>query len=190
MPIWQPVLLQPHGMFKFQYLDFFLIKIQTQIMMFWIGYSVVHATPSALYAHTANRKWECETKMNNSDRELGCKDIARQLIEDEPGRNFNVIMGGGRQCMVSNVSDTVADPIDHWSCTSNDGRNLIRDWALDKAKHKLTHATITNNEELEQLDTENVDFVLGKIHIKFDIDSRGNFQVRIILFQVFLLMVI
>lgn len=122
---------------------------------------MVHATPSALFAHTANRKWECETKINISDRDLGCKDIARQLIEDEPGRNINVIMGGGRQCLVSNVSDTSADPIDDWSCISADGRDLIRDWGLDKGNRKLKHATVTNNEELEKLDVENVDYVLG-----------------------------
>lgn len=125
-------------------------------------YSVVHATPSALYAHTANRKWECEAKIKSSDRDLGCKDIARQLIEDSPGRNINVIMGGGRQCLLSNVSDTPADPIDRWSCVSADGRDLIRDWASDKEKRKLHHATVTNNEELERLNVENVDYVLGK----------------------------
>lgn len=125
-------------------------------------FSVVHATPSALYAHTPNRKWECESKINAADRDQGCKDIARQLIEDDPGRNINVIMGGGRQCLVSNVSDTAEDPIDHWSCVSSDGRDLIRDWAVDKKNRKLRHATVTNNEELERLDANNADFVLGE----------------------------
>lgn len=130
---------------------------------------MVHATPSALFAHTANRKWECETKMNTSDRNLGCKDIARQLIEDEPGNKLNVIMGGGRQCLISNVSDTPADPIDHWSCVSTDGRDLIRDWGSDKEKRNLNHATVTNNEELADLDAENVDYVLGKICMEINI---------------------
>lgn len=49
---------------------------------------VTHATPSALYAHTASRKWECDGKMPPGTE--NCKDIARQLIEDEPGRNINV----------------------------------------------------------------------------------------------------
>lgn len=49
---------------------------------------VTHATPAALYAHSANRHWECESKMNPSQRI--CKDIARQLIEDAPGKNLNV----------------------------------------------------------------------------------------------------
>ncbi len=43
---------------------------------------LVHATPAASYAH-ANRQWECgiprERVTNLNDQ---CKDIARQLIED------------------------------------------------------------------------------------------------------------
>lgn len=49
---------------------------------------VTHATPSALYAHTASRKWECDGRMPPGTE--NCKDIARQLIEDEPGRSINV----------------------------------------------------------------------------------------------------
>lgn len=49
---------------------------------------VTHATPAPLYAHCANRRWECESKMPKSA--ASCKDIARQLIEDEPGKNIRV----------------------------------------------------------------------------------------------------
>ncbi|CAH1406606.1 unnamed protein product [Nezara viridula] len=49
---------------------------------------ITHATPAAMYAHTANRDWECDTKMPYYAQQ--CKDIARQLVEDEPGKNFNV----------------------------------------------------------------------------------------------------
>ncbi|GBP74391.1 Alkaline phosphatase, tissue-nonspecific isozyme [Eumeta japonica] len=48
---------------------------------------VTHATPAPLYAHSANRRWECEANMPKSSP---CKDIARQLVEDEPGKNINV----------------------------------------------------------------------------------------------------
>lgn len=51
---------------------------------------VTHATPAPLYAHSANRRWECEAKM--PENAAGCKDIARQLVEDEPGRNIRVII--------------------------------------------------------------------------------------------------
>lgn len=129
-------------------------------------FSVVHATPSALYAHVANRRWECESKMKYQDRENGCKDIARQLVENEPGRNINVIMGGGRQCLVSNVTDSPADPVDSWSCYSKDGRDLIRDWANEKQKRQLKHAVVTNNDELSKLDHKNTDYVMGNCEIR------------------------
>ncbi|GFX07808.1 alkaline phosphatase, placental type [Trichonephila clavipes] len=55
---------------------------------------VTHATPAAMYAHSANRYWESDDKLTkdvpNDFRSKGeCKDIARQLIEDSPGKNFN-----------------------------------------------------------------------------------------------------
>lgn len=122
---------------------------------------VMHATPAALYAHTADRRWECEAKMPAGAINLGCKDIARQLIEDYPGKNINVIMGGGRQCMVSGVVGTPSDPLDTWSCISNDGRNLINDWKQDKTNRGKTHAVVQNNGELASMDTSKTDYVLG-----------------------------
>lgn len=50
---------------------------------------VTHATPAALYAHIPNRDWECDTKLGKFG--YGCRDIAKQLIEDAPGRDINVI---------------------------------------------------------------------------------------------------
>lgn len=101
--------------------------------------------------------------MKSISKERGCKDIARQLIEDEPGRNINVIMGGGRQCLVSNVSDTQADPVDTWSCYSTDGRDLIHDWRIDKQQRHLRHAVVQNNDDLNNLNANNVDYVLGSL---------------------------
>ncbi|KAJ6640159.1 Alkaline phosphatase, tissue-nonspecific isozyme, partial [Pseudolycoriella hygida] len=122
---------------------------------------VMHATPAALFAHTADRRWECEAKMPDSEKVKGCKDIARQLIENVPGKNFNVIMGGGRQCLVSNVTETVNDPIDTWSCVSMDGRNLIDDWKRDKAERGLRATVLQNNYDLSKMDPMKTDFVLG-----------------------------
>lgn len=50
---------------------------------------ITHATPSALYAHSASRYWEDDSKVPPPARKA-CKDITRQLIEDEPGKNINV----------------------------------------------------------------------------------------------------
>lgn len=122
---------------------------------------VMHATPAALYAHTPDRRWECEANMPEDAKQLGCKDIARQLIEDSPGRNLNVIMGGGRQCLESGVEGTVEDPIDEWSCRSADGRNLIADWRRDKQARGGQFAVVANNKELLELRPNDVDHVLG-----------------------------
>ncbi|KAJ8867791.1 hypothetical protein PR048_031596 [Dryococelus australis] len=45
---------------------------------------VTHATPSGAYAH-ADRSWE-----NDADTPRPCKDIAAQLILDQPGKDLNV----------------------------------------------------------------------------------------------------
>lgn len=79
-------------------------------------------------------------------------------------------MGGGRQVLQSNVSGSEADPIDTWSCYSSDGRDLIEDWKNDKAKRNASHAFVSNNSELENLDL-NADFVLGVFangHLKME----------------------
>jgi hypothetical protein len=50
--------------------------------------TVTHATPGALYAHSANREWEADANIPLKHKH--CKDIARQLVEDKPGKDFNV----------------------------------------------------------------------------------------------------
>ncbi|KAK2577199.1 hypothetical protein KPH14_003350 [Odynerus spinipes] len=130
---------------------------------------VTHATPAPLYAHCPNRRWECEAKMPKNV--TACKDIARQLVENEPGRNIKVIMGGGRQMLRSNVNAGKYDPIDTWACYSTDGRDLIKDWARDKRSRKLSFSVVENNEQLSKVDTRKVDYLLGIFangHIKMD----------------------
>jgi alkaline phosphatase len=46
---------------------------------------VTHATPASAYAHANNRYWECDSKVPERCKDI-VKDIARQLVEDEPGR--------------------------------------------------------------------------------------------------------
>lgn len=123
---------------------------------------VMHATPAALFAHSPERRWECDATMPELVKRQGCKDLARQLIEDEPGRNFNVIMGGGRQCLQTNQTALPGDPIDTWACYSVDGRHLMDDWAANKQSRGLRHAVVQNTQQLNDLDTDNTDYVLGK----------------------------
>ncbi|XP_075155834.1 alkaline phosphatase 12 [Haematobia irritans] len=132
---------------------------------------VTHATPAALYAHTPDRRWECENTMPATATAEGCRDIARQLIEDPTGQKINVIMGGGRQMLVSNVTDSMEDPIDTWSCKSTDGRNLIQDWVNVKQANNEAYIVAQNTGELEAIDAQNTDYVLGIFangHLKYD----------------------
>ena len=55
---------------------------------------VTHATPAALYAHSANRDWECLIPGGIENNE-NVKDIAWQLINTSPGNKAKVILGGG-----------------------------------------------------------------------------------------------
>nr|XP_033187513.1 alkaline phosphatase-like [Bombus vancouverensis nearcticus] len=130
---------------------------------------VTHATPAPLYAHSANRKWECESTMPKTAEK--CKDIARQLVEDQPGKNIKVIMGGGRQMLKSNATGTEFDPIDNWAGQRNDGRDLIEEWKRDKVARNLSFKIVQNNEELFRVDTDKVDYLLGVFangHISMD----------------------
>lgn len=124
---------------------------------------VMHATPGALYANSPDRRWECESTMTQVARDQGCKDIARQLIEDEPGRNINVIMGGGRQLLISNITGTPNDPINAWACFSRDGRDLISTWRNDKAARGVGHEYVSNTAQLNNINVQNTDYVLGII---------------------------
>ncbi|XP_059479347.1 alkaline phosphatase, tissue-nonspecific isozyme-like [Neocloeon triangulifer] len=120
---------------------------------------LTHATPAALYAHSAHRSWECEAKMPRSAAK--CKDIARQMVEDEPGKSINVILGGGRQCLVSNVTITAKDPIDTWACRRGDRLDLIRMWEEEKRAKGVSHSVVSKNKELTEVDFEKTDFLLG-----------------------------
>ncbi|XP_076182344.1 alkaline phosphatase, tissue-nonspecific isozyme isoform X2 [Ptiloglossa arizonensis] len=130
---------------------------------------VTHATPAPLYAHAANRRWECESAMQKTDNR--CKDIARQLVENRPGKNIKVIMGGGRQTMKSNATATEFDPIDTWACKRQDGRDLIEEWRRDKESRNLLYSVVENNEQLSRVNTRKVDYLLGIFangHISMD----------------------
>ncbi|XP_033192500.1 alkaline phosphatase 4-like [Bombus vosnesenskii] len=112
---------------------------------------ITHATPGGLYAHTNNRDWECDTSIPAQYK--GCvKDIARQLIEDEPGNKFKVIMGGGAQHM-----GLPMEPIDPDTCVRGDGQNLADVWAENNPDGKV----VTNLEQLLSVDIANTSKILG-----------------------------
>ena len=57
---------------------------------------LTHATPATMYAHSPERDWEFDRFMPEAAQYSGCKDIARQLVDDDLGGGLTVAMGGGR----------------------------------------------------------------------------------------------
>lgn len=112
---------------------------------------VTHATPAGLYAHVNNRDWECDTSIPKQYKDC-VKDIGRQLMEDEPGNKFQVIMGGGAQHL-----GLPMEPIDPDTCVRGDGKNLVEYWEGNNPDGKV----VTNTEQLFSVDIANTSKILG-----------------------------
>ncbi|XP_062821827.1 alkaline phosphatase, tissue-nonspecific isozyme [Anolis carolinensis] len=120
---------------------------------------VNHATPSAAYAHSADREWYSDNEMPVEALQQGCKDIAHQLIENVP--DIEVIMGGGRKYMFpKNTSDVEYPEEEKYRGTRLDGRNLVEEWRRKKPSEKKAHY-VWNQTELMKLDPSRVDYLLG-----------------------------
>ncbi|XP_015605760.1 alkaline phosphatase isoform X3 [Cephus cinctus] len=135
---------------------------------------VTHATPAALYAHASSRYWEDDGKVPPTAR-TSCKDIARQLLEDEPGRDINVILGGGRRHFVPKVTLDPEEPDKEGRRL--DGRNLIEEWSRNHRLRNLAAEYVSNKEEFDNVDPRKVDHLLGLFsysHMDFDVDRNTN----------------
>ncbi|XP_012551340.1 alkaline phosphatase [Bombyx mori] len=133
---------------------------------------VTHATPAALYAHAPSRYWEDDSRVPPTVRK-DCKDIALQLVENEPGRNINVIMGGGRRHFLPTITTDPEHP--NREGRRLDGRNLAEDWAREKKRRRLRAQYIHSKEQLAKLDPRTVDYLLGLFeysHMEFNAE-RG-----------------
>ncbi|XP_047482851.1 alkaline phosphatase-like [Penaeus chinensis] len=126
---------------------------------------VTHATPASTYAHVANRDWECDGAIKAEDMQKcpELKDIARQLIEDEPGSSLNVIMGGGYQNFDANAVDRPNDPLDNqWaSCKRKDGRDLVKSWLQKKHESGVKHQFVRTRTELNDVDTSDIEYLFA-----------------------------
>ncbi|XP_044254146.1 alkaline phosphatase 4-like [Tribolium madens] len=112
---------------------------------------ITHATPASTYAHVHFREWECDSEMPQEFKPF-VKDIARQLVEDAPGNNFKVILGGGYQQM-----GYIFEDLSDGECVRNDKLNLTQTW-IDNHKG-LKASFVTNNKQLENVG--DVDYLLG-----------------------------
>ncbi|NXJ54380.1 PPBT protein, partial [Spizaetus tyrannus] len=121
---------------------------------------VTHATPSAAYAHSANRDWYSDGEMPPDALEGGCKDIARQLVENIP--DIEVILGGGRKYMFpKNASDVEYPHEDKHRGTRLDRRDLVQAWHEAKPPGKVAKY-VWHRRDLLALNLSRVDFLLGE----------------------------
>ncbi|KAH8254148.1 hypothetical protein KR032_008702 [Drosophila birchii] len=90
--------------------------------------TLTHASPSGAYAKTTNRFFESDTDIvtygEGQNDPATCTDIATQLITQTPGKNFDVMLGGGIGKFLPN---TVTDPFNKKGERS-DGVNLLSRW--------------------------------------------------------------
>ncbi|XP_032672494.1 alkaline phosphatase-like isoform X3 [Odontomachus brunneus] len=135
---------------------------------------VTHATPAALYAHAASRYWEDDGKVPPAAR-TSCKDIARQLLEEQPGRNINVVLGGGRRHFVPKVTLDPEEPDKEGRRL--DGRNLIEEWSRNHRLQKISARYVANKQQFDNVDPRKVERLLGLFaysHMDFDVDRNTN----------------
>ncbi|XP_043242492.1 alkaline phosphatase-like [Amphibalanus amphitrite] len=120
---------------------------------------ITHATPAALYAKSAHRNWECDEKLGERGRD--CVDIARQLVENAPGKLAKVIFGGGRQNMIANLNNTRFAPENPSACKRQDGRDLTQDWLSEKRSAGLSAKFVATTEELRSVNLSQTDHIMG-----------------------------
>ncbi|XP_076251472.1 alkaline phosphatase-like [Rhynchophorus ferrugineus] len=131
---------------------------------------ITHATPAALYGHSPSRYWEDDSKVPPASRK-SCKDLARQLIENDPGRNINVLLGGGRRHWLPKVAHDPEQTKEEGRRL--DGRNLIDDWVRDKKKRGLKAEYVWNKGQLDKINPNQLDYILGLFsysHMDFEAD--------------------
>lgn len=92
-----------------------------------------------------------------------CKDIARQLIENEPGRKLNVIMGGGLRSFISESPGR-----------RKDGRNLTDEWLEDHNHSEF----VTDRYQMMNIEqeTEHLLGIFASSHMHFNADRNAELE--------------
>ncbi|XP_055332441.1 alkaline phosphatase-like [Paramacrobiotus metropolitanus] len=132
---------------------------------------ITHATPAATYAHTPDRDWEADVDLPEADR-TQCVDIAKQMIDNNPGRRANVIFGGGLSKFTPTSELSASGSGKKGSRL--DGQNLFRKWKTHKTTDGLGAKAqlITNRDQMNALTPENTDYVLGLFsddHLEYEL---------------------
>nr|WFJ40317.1 alkaline phosphatase [Holotrichia parallela] len=124
---------------------------------------ITHASPAGAFAQVADREWESDYDTSDSS----CPDIAYQLIHGETGKNFNVILGGGRRNFIPN---SIYDE-ENTKGRRRDGLNLIDEWL--ESKENENAAYVWNRTGLLEA-AEDSDYLLGlfdSTHMQYYLDA-------------------
>ncbi|MFT7803167.1 alkaline phosphatase-like isoform X2 [Arapaima gigas] len=118
---------------------------------------VQHATPAAAYAHSASRKWYCDSDMPATAKEQGCTDIAHQLLHNT---DIDVIIGGGRKYMTPKGTRDPEYPADFSARGKrSDGRDLISEWQQMKVGKVARY--VWNRTDFDAVDPSATDYLLA-----------------------------
>lgn len=117
---------------------------------------ITHASPAGTYASSANRDYESDADVVQLNHDpIECGDIATQLINGRTGREFNVILGGGRSKFLPvDVTDE-----DGKRGERLDGINLIDEWRA--GKESIGGAYVHDRNGLKQCDFNETNYLLG-----------------------------
>lgn len=131
---------------------------------------VTHASPSPLYAHSANRYWESDKDMSEHCNPSLYEDITEQLVFGETGKKLKVVLGGGRSKFLPKT--TVDD--EGTMGEREDGKNLIQDW-LAQHQNMGKAEYVWNKDQLLNVNTSSTEYLLGLFadkYVKYDYQTK------------------
>lgn len=101
---------------------------------------VTHATPAALYAHSPERNWESDDALPEQAKQQGCKDIARQFVENWHQHQMDILLGGGRRHFLPESAGG----------KRRDNKNLIEQWRQQGGRYVDNKDQLAGLEPAEQ----------------------------------------
>ena len=146
---------------------------------------ITHATPAALYAHTAMRDWEADSNLPTTDINTGAacrgadnavKDIARQMIEVSPTvrKSLKVALGGGRTYFMPNSVIDPEYPKDKGRRL--DGRDLTQEWVTSRSPYGRA-AYAWNKAQFDAFEPTSNSYLLGLFepsHAQYEADRAND----------------
>jgi len=118
---------------------------------------VTHASPAGCYAHIADRNWEWDAII--TDTSEPCDDIALQLVRQAPGKDINVVLGGGYAGFLPSQKTS-------WGGLKGQRRDqadLLEEWMRHKTDQKKVASVVFNRTSLLNVDTKATEYLMGKI---------------------------